>query len=101
MAEPLARPAKRQSYRRPTRDKPFRVVWREGGKDRSQAFGGPGQLAQDEARRRWLMGWSVLGVDVRSGYVYDYDLGHFKKRREPTNEERERILAMGFTYDPR
>lgn len=109
--EPLGTPKAGEAYRRPVQDKPFRVIWREGERDRSRAFGGPGEFAHHEARARDREGAMLIGADIRHGWVYDFDtsewhstynmLGKWGQRREPTPEERERILAMGLTWDPR
>lgn len=112
MPEPLGTPKAGEAYRRSVQDKPFRVIWRDpAGHDRSRAFAGPGEFAHHEARQRNWTGSMLIGADIRRGWVYEWDdthwhsiynlLGKWGQRREPTPEERERILAMKLTWDPR
>ena len=101
---PLGFPKARGTYRRRTRQKPIRVIWREDGRDRSKAFGGINRYVKDEVR--WARRKSelpVLVINVETGRVWDTAFGGSVSRdpRAATPEERERILAMKLTYECR
>jgi hypothetical protein len=97
MPEPLGASVKGARYRRPVKDKPYRVIWQDGSRWRSKAFAWWGPAREEMDRHD-----HVLLVHITRGEVADRPLfEHSFKWREPTERERDVIMAMGMTYEAR
>lgn len=102
----LAKPVKGTHYRRPTKDKPIRVIWDDDdGKTRRKAFGWVGPAAE-LANNCWRSNPSAepIVVDVKRDKVARLEniwSRRLEPWRDPTPEEEARIVALKLTYEGR